>query len=90
MSLLLITQFLPSQVAKAFPKLTTLSMMNNPAAPSYFNGGSLSDYKDYRYGADEPSEMALKEMATERMADAEGSKGPVSSLAHIRVVRVPP
>lgn len=26
-----------------------LSMMNNEAAPSYFNGGSLTQYKDYRW-----------------------------------------
>ena len=24
-------------------------MMNNEAAPSYFNGGSLTQYKDYRW-----------------------------------------
>ena len=31
-----------------FPRLRQLSMMNNPAAPSYFNGGSKQDYLDYR------------------------------------------
>ena len=30
------------------PNLTYLSMMNNKAAPSYFNGGSLVEYNDYR------------------------------------------
>ena len=24
-------------------------MMNNPAAPSYFNGGSKQEYLDFRY-----------------------------------------
>ena len=31
------------------PHLKYLSMMNNPAAPSYFNGGSYKQYVDYRY-----------------------------------------
>ncbi|XP_063049983.1 leucine-rich repeat-containing protein 72, partial [Engraulis encrasicolus] len=31
-----------------FPNLKILSMMNNEAAPSYFNGGSLTQYLDYR------------------------------------------
>ncbi|KAL2078885.1 hypothetical protein ACEWY4_024629 [Coilia grayii] len=31
-----------------FPNLKILSMMNNEAAPSYFNGGSLPQYLDYR------------------------------------------
>ncbi|XP_076828547.1 leucine-rich melanocyte differentiation-associated protein [Brachyhypopomus gauderio] len=31
-----------------FPNIKLLSMMNNDAAPSYFNGGSLSQYIDYR------------------------------------------
>ena len=35
-------------VAGAFPCLKHLSMMNNPAAPSYFNGGSVESYRDYR------------------------------------------
>ena len=35
-------------VASSFPLLTHLSMMNNSAAPSYFNGGSLQEYEDYR------------------------------------------
>ncbi|XP_072046798.1 leucine-rich melanocyte differentiation-associated protein-like [Amphiura filiformis] len=36
-------------IAREFPKLTYLSMMNNSAAPSYFNGGSYQQYTDYRY-----------------------------------------
>jgi Leucine-rich repeat (LRR) protein len=36
-------------VASACPNLTYLSMMNNRAAPSYFNGGSLAEYNDYRF-----------------------------------------
>lgn len=35
-------------VAEAFPRLKHLSMMNNLAAPSYFNGGSVESYRDYR------------------------------------------
>lgn len=35
-------------VAEAFPGLKHLSMMNNLAAPSYFNGGSVESYRDYR------------------------------------------
>ncbi|CAF0722457.1 unnamed protein product [Didymodactylos carnosus] len=31
------------------PSLKYLSMMNNPAAPSFFNGGSYAQYIDYRY-----------------------------------------
>lgn len=35
-------------VASTFPSLKHLSMMNNPAAPSYFNGGSRQEHEDYR------------------------------------------
>ncbi|XP_064388545.1 leucine-rich melanocyte differentiation-associated protein-like [Halichondria panicea] len=35
-------------VAQCCPNLYQLSMMNNEAAPSYFNGGSKKDYEDYR------------------------------------------
>lgn len=38
-----------SMVAKNLPNLRFLSMMNNEAAPSYFNGGSFQQYLDYRY-----------------------------------------
>ncbi|XP_071951335.1 leucine-rich melanocyte differentiation-associated protein-like [Antedon mediterranea] len=31
-----------------FPKLEYLSLMNNPAAPSYFNGGTYQQFQDYR------------------------------------------
>ena len=36
-------------VMNAFPCLRYLSMMNNEAAPSYFNGGSVEEFNDYRY-----------------------------------------
>ncbi|XP_019955750.2 leucine-rich melanocyte differentiation-associated protein [Paralichthys olivaceus] len=36
------------EIRRKFPNLKILSMMNNEAAPSYFNGGSLTQYKDYR------------------------------------------
>lgn len=35
-------------VAMYFPNLKYFSMMNNEAAPSYFNGGTYHQYKDYR------------------------------------------
>eukprot|EP00048_Salpingoeca_helianthica_P003892 m.71574 g.71574 ORF g.71574 m.71574 type:complete len:196 (-) comp12954_c1_seq2:169-756(-) len=34
--------------AASFPDLIYLSMMNNEAAPSYFNGGTVQQYDDYR------------------------------------------
>ncbi|XP_044040605.1 leucine-rich repeat-containing protein 72 [Siniperca chuatsi] len=36
------------EIRRKFPNIKILSMMNNEAAPSYFNGGSLTQYKDYR------------------------------------------
>ncbi|CAH1788026.1 unnamed protein product [Owenia fusiformis] len=36
-------------ISKSFPNLKFLSMMNNEAAPSYFNGGSFQQYSDYRH-----------------------------------------
>ncbi|XP_065806624.1 leucine-rich melanocyte differentiation-associated protein [Labrus bergylta] len=36
------------EIKRKFPNIKILSMMNNEAAPSYFNGGSLTQYKDYR------------------------------------------
>ncbi|EDO41853.1 predicted protein [Nematostella vectensis] len=36
-------------VAKSFPNLKYFSMMHNQAAPSYFNGGTYNQYKDYRF-----------------------------------------
>ncbi|XP_028661859.1 leucine-rich repeat-containing protein 72 [Erpetoichthys calabaricus] len=36
------------EVKKKFPNIRMLSMMNNEAAPSYFNGGTLKQYVDYR------------------------------------------
>ncbi|BFZ00213.1 hypothetical protein BsWGS_03252 [Bradybaena similaris] len=38
-----------STLAKSCPNLRILSMMNNEAAPSFFNGGTFSQYMDYRY-----------------------------------------
>ena len=37
------------KVASSFPDLRYLSMLDNAAAPSYFNGGSKQEYEDYRY-----------------------------------------
>eukprot|EP00117_Sycon_ciliatum_P046445 scpid84116/ scgid33265/ Leucine-rich repeat-containing protein C10orf11 homolog len=36
------------QVKKSLPKLRFLSMMNNEASPSFFNGGSFEQFEDYR------------------------------------------
>lgn len=35
-------------IAEMCPNLKYLSMINNKAAPSYFNGGSLIEHNDYR------------------------------------------
>ncbi|XP_064596496.1 leucine-rich melanocyte differentiation-associated protein-like [Liolophura sinensis] len=37
-----------STLTNSCPNLRMLSMMNNEAAPSYFNGGTLQQYIDYR------------------------------------------
>eukprot|EP01114_Cavostelium_apophysatum_P005941 TRINITY_DN17121_c0_g1_i1.p1 TRINITY_DN17121_c0_g1~~TRINITY_DN17121_c0_g1_i1.p1 ORF type:complete len:249 (-),score=55.61 TRINITY_DN17121_c0_g1_i1:31-777(-) len=36
-------------ISKAFPNLTYLSMLKNPACPNYFTGKDTDDYKRYRY-----------------------------------------
>jgi len=36
-------------IEKAFPNLTYLSMLKNPACPNYFTGGDADDYQRYRY-----------------------------------------
>jgi len=36
-------------VSKAFPNLTYLSMLKNPACPNYFTGKDHDDYKRYRF-----------------------------------------
>uniref|UniRef100_A0A671UF85 U2A'/phosphoprotein 32 family A C-terminal domain-containing protein n=1 Tax=Sparus aurata TaxID=8175 RepID=A0A671UF85_SPAAU len=36
------------EIRQKFPNIKILSMMNNEAAPSFVNGGSLTQYKDYR------------------------------------------
>lgn len=38
-----------STLCKSCPNLKYLSMMNNEAAPSYFNGGTYQQYADYRH-----------------------------------------
>lgn len=35
-------------LSASLPSLKYLSLMKNDAAPSYFNGGSLQQYQDYR------------------------------------------
>ncbi|KAH9512777.1 hypothetical protein Btru_038172 [Bulinus truncatus] len=36
-------------IAKSCPNIKILSMMNNDAAPSFFNKGTYQQYMDYRY-----------------------------------------
>jgi len=36
-------------ISKAYPNLTYLSMLKNPACPNYFTGKDFEDYKRYRY-----------------------------------------
>ncbi|XP_056601869.1 uncharacterized protein LOC130419287 [Triplophysa dalaica] len=36
------------EICYKFPNIRFLGMMNNEAAPSYFNGGSFTQYVDYR------------------------------------------
>ncbi|XP_059932947.1 leucine-rich melanocyte differentiation-associated protein isoform X1 [Gadus macrocephalus] len=36
------------EIGRKFPNIKILCMMNNEAASSYFNGGSLTQYQDYR------------------------------------------
>ncbi|XP_078341603.1 leucine-rich melanocyte differentiation-associated protein-like [Crassostrea virginica] len=38
-----------STLCKSCPNIKFLSMMNNEAAPSYFNGGTYQQYADYRH-----------------------------------------
>eukprot|EP00052_Salpingoeca_macrocollata_P019788 m.164986 g.164986 ORF g.164986 m.164986 type:complete len:105 (-) comp21068_c6_seq1:29-343(-) len=37
-------------LAASCPRLVHLSLMNNAAAPSYFNGGTKQQYQDFRWG----------------------------------------
>lgn len=41
--------FFVSMLEQNLPNLIALSMMNNPAAPSYFNDGTFEQYTDYRH-----------------------------------------
>lgn len=36
------------KIAEKFPNLRFLNLLKNPAAPNYFNEGSVDEYKDYR------------------------------------------
>nr|XP_022901591.1 leucine-rich melanocyte differentiation-associated protein-like isoform X2 [Onthophagus taurus] len=38
-----------NKLQQSCPNLKFLSLMGNPAAPSYFNGGNFYDYLQYRY-----------------------------------------
>lgn len=44
-----VTGFFISMLEQSFPNLECLCMMDNPAAPSYFNDGTYEQYLDYRY-----------------------------------------
>jgi len=37
------------RLTEAVPRLRFLSMLGNPACPNYLNGGTLKQYKDYRW-----------------------------------------
>jgi hypothetical protein len=39
---------LANKLVGAFPSLSILSLLNNPACPNYFNGGTPRQYADYR------------------------------------------
>lgn len=41
--------FFISMLEQSFPNLECLCMMDNPAAPSYFNSGTYEQYLDYRH-----------------------------------------
>jgi len=41
-----------TNLSKCAPNLKELCMMNNEAAPSYFNGGTKQEYEDYRFVQD--------------------------------------
>jgi hypothetical protein len=41
-------QLFIERLAAACPALRELSLLGNPGVPSYFNGGTLAEYKDYR------------------------------------------
>ncbi|XP_041041254.1 leucine-rich melanocyte differentiation-associated protein [Carcharodon carcharias] len=74
-----------AELAKNFPQIRILSMMNNEAAPSYFNGGSLEDYIDYRHYVvsqvptlkvlDDKEIMLEERMEAERIYRPKCSKG---------------
>ncbi|XP_078070159.1 leucine-rich melanocyte differentiation-associated protein [Mustelus asterias] len=74
-----------AEIAKSLPRIRILSMMNNGAAPSYFNGGSLQDYMDYRHYVvsqiptlkvlDDKEIMLEERMEAERIYRPKYSKG---------------
>ncbi|XP_072033109.1 uncharacterized protein, partial [Amphiura filiformis] len=47
-SIVYLTVFI-DRVTEAFPKLKFLSLMNNVVAPSYLNGGTQTEYMEYRH-----------------------------------------
>ena len=44
----MVAGFFISNVERSFPNLRVLSMMNNEAAPSYFNDKTYMEHVDYR------------------------------------------
>ncbi|XP_067838450.1 leucine-rich melanocyte differentiation-associated protein [Heptranchias perlo] len=81
-----------AEIAKSFPQIRILSMMNNEAAPSYFNGGSLQDYIDYRHYVisqiptlkvlDDKEVMLEERMEAERIYRPKRSKGTSRNKGH--------
>lgn len=72
-------------IVDSCPNLTYLSMINNKAAPSYFNGGSLNEHQDYRlYVISKVPKLTMldsKEISAEERAKAKTIYG---NLALIR------
>lgn len=62
-------------LVKSCPNLVYLSMMNNKAAPSYFNGGSLVEYNDYR-------QFVISKLLRLKMLDAKEITNDERAKAH--------
>jgi len=57
--------FFISNIERSFPNLRVLSMMNNEAAPSYFNDKTYMEHVDYRHFV--VSRLRLLEMLDEKI-----------------------
>ena len=72
----------------SFPNLKYLSMLNNKAAPSYFNGGSLVEYNEYRlYVISKLSKLQMldhKEIAAEERIQSQKIFGALSRKKSVK------